>query len=258
MHWGKRVLIVAPHPDDEIIGAGAHIPAVRDLWVVHATDGAPRDMRDARRNGFSTREEYARARHREALSALRLAGVGPERCLQLEFPDQEALEHMPELVRRLLSLFRGLRPDSVLAPPYEGGHPDHDSVAMSVHTAARLAKATGHAPRIIEYALYHAWEGRLRTGEFLPRDGSAVANLPLDPAARVLKCRMLACFTTQQQTLAQFPTEVERFRPAPSYDFTAPPHPGRLHYENLDWGISGHEWRRNARETLRNLEVQPS
>jgi hypothetical protein len=58
--------------------------------------------------------------------------------------------------------------------------------------------------------------------------------------------------------LSQFTTDVERFRTAPAYDFTVPPHDGRLHYENFDWGVTGHEWRRNARETLRRLEVQPS
>jgi LmbE family N-acetylglucosaminyl deacetylase len=216
-------------------------------------------MIDAHQNGFSTREEYAHARHCEALSALRLAGVGPERCLQLEFPDQEATHNMSAIVRRLLSLFRGLRPHSVLAPPYEGGHPDHDSIAMAVHSAARLAaRELGRAPRIVEYALYHSWEGKMRTGEFLPHDGASVSNLALDPSARVLKCRMLACFTTQRQTLAQFSTEVERFRPAPAYDFTAPPHAGTLHYEYFDWGMTGAEWRRNARETLRSLEVPPS
>ena len=56
------MVIVAPHPDDEIIGAGAHMPAIRDLWIVHATDGAPRNMQEARKNGFATREEYAQAR----------------------------------------------------------------------------------------------------------------------------------------------------------------------------------------------------
>src|SRR5262249_31997817 len=157
MIWGKRVLLVAPHPDDEIIGVGAHIPAIRDLWVVHATDGAPRDMQDAQRNGFATRHEYARARHREALAALRLARIGPERCLHLDFPDRETAENLQQLTRRLLSLFRGIRPDSVLSPPYEGGHPDHDSVALAVHTAVQIAaREAGRGPRIVEYALYHA------------------------------------------------------------------------------------------------------
>ena len=135
---------------------------------------------------------------------MRLAGVGPERCLHLEFADQETSQHLPELARRLISLFRGLRPDSVLAPPYEGGHPDHDSVAMAVHAAARVVtRETGRGPKIIEYALYHAWEGRMRTGEFLPFDGAQVANLPLDPTSQMLKCRMLACFATQRVRLHQ-------------------------------------------------------
>jgi LmbE family N-acetylglucosaminyl deacetylase len=212
-------------------------------------------MRDARTWGYSTREEYARARQREAFSALRLAGVGPERCLQLEFPDQEAIHNLPEFVRRLVSLLRGLRPDTVLAPPYEGGHPDHDAAALAVTIAARqVGRETGRTPRVIEYALYHNWEGRMRTGEFLPRAGAPVANLSLEPAARVLKCRMLACFATQKQTLAQFPTEVERFRQAPAYDFTAPPHAGRLHYETAGYGITGQEWRAFAWEALRKTE----
>ena len=63
---------------------------------------------------------------------------------------------------------------------------------------------------------------------------------------------------TQRQMLSQFTTEVERFRPAPAYDFTSPPHDGKLHYETFDSGMTGHEWRRNAREALRRFEVQPS
>ena len=35
-----------------------------------------------------------------------------------------------------------------------------------------------------------------------------------------------------------FPIAIERFRPAPDYDFTQPPHEGRLFYENYDWGMT--------------------
>ncbi len=45
---------------------------------------------------------------------------------------------------------------------------------------------------------------------------------------------MLACFRTQAAILSHFDRQAERFRPAPAYDFTAPPHPGPLNYE--DWG----------------------
>jgi LmbE family N-acetylglucosaminyl deacetylase len=40
---GRRCLIVTPHPDDETIGAGATMPAMRDCLVVALTDGAPHD-----------------------------------------------------------------------------------------------------------------------------------------------------------------------------------------------------------------------
>lgn len=45
-----------------------------------------------------------------------------------------------------------------------------------------------------------------------------------------------------------FPIDVERFREAPEYDFTQPPHEGRLHYEYFDWGMTGDRWRSLASE----------
>ena len=65
---------------------------------------------------------------------------------------------------------------------------------------------------------------------------------------------MFECFHTQRQVLCWFPIEVERFRKAPAYNFTRPPHPGKLHYDYFDWGVTGEKWLRLAREALRVLE----
>jgi len=40
---------------------------------------------------------------------------------------------------------------------------------------------------------------------------------------------------------------VERYRWAPQYDFTAPPHEGRLYYENYPWGVKGARFRELVR-----------
>ena len=64
---------------------------------------------------------------------------------------------------------------------------------------------------------------------------------------------MISCFASQLHMLRNFPVDVERFRPAPAYDFTSAPHPGRLYYENFDWGVTGERWRRLAEEALRTL-----
>jgi hypothetical protein len=42
--------------------------------------------------------------------------------------------------------------------------------------------------------------------------------------------------------LAPFALDVERFRPAPCYDFSQPPNGGRLLYEQQRWGLHGRRW----------------
>ena len=259
MHWGRRVLIVAAHPDDEVIGAGGQFRHIPEPTIVHATDGAPRDMVDARAYGFATRAAYAEARRAELLAALRLAGIGAERQLSLGFADQEAAFHMSEAACRLSALLRRIQPDTLLVPAYEGGHPDHDSVAFSAHAACRIyAQEAGSAPAMLEYALYHAWAGGIRTGHFLPNGSAEPVDITLHESDKILKQRMLECFVTQRNTLSPFQTDCERFRAAPAYDFAAPPHEGQLYYENFSWGVTGGKWRELARDAAAQLKVSLS
>jgi hypothetical protein len=41
----------------------------------------------------------------------------------------------------------------------------------------------------------------------------------------------------------------------PEYDFTVPPHPGKLHYEKFDWGVDGDRWRALASVALERLQI---
>ena len=64
---------------------------------------------------------------------------------------------------------------------------------------------------------------------------------------------MLDCHATQRAVLVPFTVRVERFRSAPSYDFRLPPHPGALHYDRRNWGMSGGHWRSLAQTALERL-----
>jgi hypothetical protein len=66
---------------------------------------------------------------------------------------------------------------------------------------------------------------------------------------------MIAAHASQQRVLAPFATDVERFRPAPAYDFTRPPNGGRLYYERYAWGMTGERWRTLANDALKQLEL---
>ncbi len=247
--------IVVAHPDDECLGAGSRLPWLRRAAFVHVTDGAPRDLRDATAAGFATRHDYTLERRCELKRALALAGIVPNQTLELGYADQEGSLHLAELAQVLAKIFRALQPQMVLTHPYEGGHPDHDATAFGVQAACRLLAAQQFpAPVVIEMTSYHSREGAMAVGEFLPHAGHEVIARVLSEPERQLKQRMLDCFATQQKTLRAFPVDVERFRLAPRYDFTQPPHAGPLFYEQFEWGMTGARWRELAKGALRALE----
>ncbi len=253
--------IIVAHPDDEIVGAGSLLPLLEGCTIVHTTDGAPRNLHDAVAAGFSTREDYSKARLREAHAALALAGIKAEQVRQLGFVDQESSYSLVAMARSLVSHLGELRPEIILTHPYEGGHPDHDSTAFAVHAACRiLRQLIGCSPAIAEMAFYHRRESRMVVGEFLTPAGQdsteCVQILRLDPSAQRLKQQMFACHASQTATLQNFDLEKEWFRPAPEYDFQQAPHDGSLLYEWYDWGMTGERWRDLAQAAYTQFDLQ--
>jgi LmbE family N-acetylglucosaminyl deacetylase len=256
----RPVLMVVAHPDDETIGAGGLLPRLPGLRIVHITDGAPRDPADTLAAGFQRREDYAAARRRELISAMRLAGVEPWQLLTMNVVDQESSLEMAYITLKLVDLIRKGRPGVILTHPYEGGHPDHDAAAFAVHAACARVDAP---PEVYEFASYHVAAQvqtvgrhdpapRIETGRFLP--GTDMGEMvPLDEATRSRKLEMFDCFSTQQRMLQHFRVDEERFRPSPAYDFTTAPHSGPLLYESFGWTLTGERWRLLAQEALKTL-----
>jgi LmbE family N-acetylglucosaminyl deacetylase len=97
LNANTRLLVVAPHPDDEVLAAGGVIQKVRDadgiVHVVYLTDGEgyTRGVRAERRHGKiltpSDYRAYGRQREDEARAALRELGYGAWSLTFLGFPN---------------------------------------------------------------------------------------------------------------------------------------------------------------------------
>jgi N-acetylglucosamine malate deacetylase 2 len=236
-----RLMVLAAHPDDETIGASVLLARLPDSIVIYVTDGAPRDSRFWTGGSYDSREQYAQTRQAETLHALAYAGIAQHRVFWLRAVDQEAVFEVPRLAAHLAKLLEEFRPHVIVTHPYEGGHPDHDSAALVARIALLLVK-TEMRPAVVEMTSYHARNGKCVTGEFLNSGLSSEIRFELLAEDRERKQRMIRAYASQRLILEDFPIDRERLREAPEYDFTQPPHPGKVWYECMGWPMTGARW----------------
>jgi LmbE family N-acetylglucosaminyl deacetylase len=138
----RRVLVIAPHPDDETIGCGGalrlHSAAGAQVVVACVTDG-----RTSRAFGLAP-DEMARRRRLEAEAAATTLGVDRLEWLGLAggaWTDDQ-------LVQALERLTGAVAPDLVYAPSCVDFHPEHVQVARAVAHCWATAEITPRAVRI--------------------------------------------------------------------------------------------------------------
>lgn len=129
----RALLVVAPHPDDETIGAFGLMTRLHrrgvQLRVLVVTDGGGSHPGSR----LWPRARLVAERERETRRAMRRLGVPAGRVTFLRLPDGE-LPADPARVRRLVSraLRRAPRPLLVAAPAPSDDHADHRVVAGGV------------------------------------------------------------------------------------------------------------------------------
>lgn len=233
-----RTLVVVAHPDDEAIGCGTLLQRMRDPLVVFATDGAPRQEKWWQKYG--SREAYADLRRGEARQALSEVGIsGPEFLCgdqSQPFADQQLFLRLPEAVAAFTRYVERFRPQALLTHAYEGGHPDHDACCF---VASVVAQQCGLP--IWEMPLYaRDGNGNVVQQQFLHPVGGEV-TIEASPAEQQRKQRMLEAYRSQREVVSAFDISIERLRPLRRYDFTKPPHEGKLNYEEWGWEMTGEQ-----------------
>ena len=247
------VLVLAAHPDDETIGASLLLSRCPRSSVAFLTDGAPRDTNLWSAGANGSRDEYANTRRQEVLCALACADVSLQNVFWLRGVDQEAAFEICHLAQCFSKLMAGICPAIVVTHAYEGGHPDHDSAAVVALMAVSLLD-NNNKPLLLEMTSYHAHDGRCITGEFLHPGSTPEVCFELSPSDQERKRKMMDAHASQRLVLENFPIDQERLRIAPEYNFSKPPHEGKLWYECMSWAMTGSQWRELATAAINEIQ----
>jgi N-acetylglucosamine malate deacetylase 2 len=233
-----RTLVIVAHPDDESVACGALLQRMREPLVLICTDGAPRDRYFWGKYG--SREAYAEVRRQETRNALSQMGVNqveflpPAENPQQLFLDQDLFLYIPQALERITEIVTHMQPQALLTLAYEGGHPDHDTCAFLTWWIARELVLPAW-----EMPVYHrAGSNEVIFQQFILPEGNELL-FDATPEEVERKRAMVSAYVSQGDILSKFNPAVERFRPQAAYDFSRPPHPGRLNYEAWGWPVTG-------------------
>ena len=180
----KSAVIVAAHPDDEVLGAGGLISMLAAscarLRLVAVTDG------ERSHRGHASPAPLARRRTAETTAALRALGTRGAEVIRLGLPDGGLAKRRDELAATLAPLVAGF--DLCLAPWDRDLHPDHEAAGSAARAAATAAFycfpvwmwhwASPGDPRV-------PWDRALR--------------IPLAPRTAGRKRAAITCFTSQTE-----------------------------------------------------------
>lgn len=203
---GRKVLVLAPHPDDETIGCGGsmalHADAGDPVKVVLLTNGAKGDTLKV-----YDKEDYVALRQSEAVRACASLGVG-----DMEFWGEEdrALAGSRTALLRLKKLFEEYQPELVYAPSILEFHPDHRAACLLLYQVIRCE------PRGFEVAFYEVGQplrvnALIDITQVLPQKGRALEAYESQCRERPYGEMSLALNRYRSMTLSGESTHAEGF-----------------------------------------------
>lgn len=151
-----RILILAPHPDDEVIGCGGLIARIvaegrtPHIVILSGGEGSHRGC-----CGLG-KDEITSARRRLTDDALRVLSVDREYIYELNFPDG-GISPLHSEAAKLKQLIDEIAPDTVFVPHWGEGWPDHVNAAKMVKEMLPIGT------EVYEYCVwmwyYNVWRG---------------------------------------------------------------------------------------------------
>ena len=146
---GEKVLVIAPHPDDETLGCGGTIrllvEAEKKVRTIFLTSGDKAEEAEHAR-------DYSLMREREAEKALKVLGVTDYDFFR--FPDRELLDNYEAVYDKIEHAIESFMPDAVYCPSMTEINPDHRATAMMMMDIQRSRGSRGNKPDNIIIVFY--------------------------------------------------------------------------------------------------------
>jgi LmbE family N-acetylglucosaminyl deacetylase len=182
------LLIVSPHPDDEILGAGAlmRVCAGRGqlVTVLSVTRGEA---------AYANWPDLGRVRAQELKDALKVLSDAPIRVVALNLPDGH-VRHYTRQLTRCIALLTHER--TTLIAPYEhDGHPDHEACGRAAREAADRTGA--------QLAFYPVWSWHHSHPSAFVH--ARWRRFLVDAPTQSAKARALDCYASQLRPMRHAP-----------------------------------------------------
>jgi len=226
--FGKRILILVAHPDDEVVASAACITRARKqgatVSALYLTHGciAQNEMWFWQRKKY---HDFVAKRRSEAEKAALLLGVQPVGWSSR--PARYLWREMDAVYQEVDNAITHYRPDQIWVPAYEGGNPDHDALnAIGFKFKTRLS--------VLEFAEYNFFGGTIRSQRFISSD-ETVRTVTLTPDEGEAKRLALRAYGSEAGNLSSLGVDQESYRPLTAYDYAQLPHQGTLWYARFQW-----------------------
>ena len=226
--FGQRILILVPHPDDEVVAGCAAIgraqAAGAKIFALYLTHGClARDTLWPWQHKHY--ERFVARRHAEAervADFLNITSLGWSAR-----PARHLWRELPQVLAEIDTVLEAQAIDQIWLPAYEGGNPDHDGLNA-------LGQVLRTRAEVLEFAEYNFAEGRAQSHHFPAPNGTEMP-LILTPEEQARKRAALALYVSERGNLNCVRTEREALRPLAAYDYSRPPHAGTLWYARFQW-----------------------
>ncbi|WP_270180119.1 PIG-L deacetylase family protein [Alkalihalobacillus sp. CinArs1] len=183
---GERMLVLAPHVDDEIIGCGGAIlqslEEGKEVHIAFLTDGRNKGSKDNAEDIIAERKE-------EAIDVARSIGVPEEHIHFLDAEDTNLVHE--DLSKPLYDLFTTIKPNRVFLPVLIDTHIDHYAVSI------KLFELYEEHPEVFEDTMLMIYEVQSPISPLY-------SNCVLDITTHMDKKRSLLTYYKSQNTTFKF------------------------------------------------------